>query len=136
MPFGWVWALVVVVWVVCVFWGFVFLLVGGVFSVLPIFLGGILGRRGIADAVLAANGIKPIDMVVVNLYPFEQTVANPNCDLDTAIENIDIGGPSMIRGAAKNHNDVAIVVDPADYETILAELQAHATALTPASNWP
>lgn len=86
--------------------------------------GGILGRRGIDDAVMADSGIKPIDMVVVNLYPFEQTIANPDCDLETAIENIDIGGPTMIRAAAKNHEDVAIVVDPADYSAILAELQA------------
>jgi phosphoribosylaminoimidazolecarboxamide formyltransferase/IMP cyclohydrolase len=73
---------------------------------------------------MADSGIKPIDMVVVNLYPFEQTIANPDCDLETAIENIDIGGPTMIRAAAKNHDDVAIVVDPVDYSAILAELQA------------
>jgi phosphoribosylaminoimidazolecarboxamide formyltransferase/IMP cyclohydrolase len=92
--------------------------------------GGILGRRGIDDAVMAANGIKAIDMVVVNLYPFEQAVAKPNCDLETAIENIDIGGPSMIRGAAKNHADVAIVVDPSDYAPILEQLQNNQASLS------
>jgi phosphoribosylaminoimidazolecarboxamide formyltransferase/IMP cyclohydrolase len=84
--------------------------------------GGILGRRGIDDAVMSANGIDAIDMVVVNLYPFEQTIANPDCDLATAIENIDIGGPTMIRAAAKNHKDVAVVIDPTDYQEILSEL--------------
>jgi phosphoribosylaminoimidazolecarboxamide formyltransferase/IMP cyclohydrolase len=69
-------------------------------------------------------------MVVVNLYPFEQTIAKPDCDFETAIENIDIGGPTMIRAAAKNHNDVAIVVDAADYETLLAELTTNAGQLT------
>lgn len=102
--------------------GFPEMMDGRVKTLHPKIHGGILGRRGIDDAVMAANDIKAIDMVVVNLYPFEATVANPDCDLATAIENIDIGGPSMIRGAAKNHNDVAIVVDPSDYETILTEL--------------
>jgi len=84
--------------------------------------GGILGRRGIDDAVMAANGILPIDMVVVNLYPFAATIARPDCDFDTAIENIDIGGPTMLRAAAKNHADVAVVVNPDDYSLIIAEL--------------
>jgi phosphoribosylaminoimidazolecarboxamide formyltransferase/IMP cyclohydrolase len=92
--------------------------------------GGILGRRGIDDEIMAANGINAIDMVVVNLYPFEETVANPNCDLATAIENIDIGGPTMIRAAAKNHNDVAIIVDPADYAAVLTELVNNENQLT------
>ncbi|MCQ8105261.1 bifunctional phosphoribosylaminoimidazolecarboxamide formyltransferase/IMP cyclohydrolase [Methylomonas sp. SURF-2] len=109
--------------------GFPEMMDGRVKTLHPKVHGGILGRRGIDDAVMAASGIQAIDMVVVNLYPFEQTVANPDCDLETAIENIDIGGPSMIRGAAKNHNDVAIVVDPADYAGILAELRANAGAL-------
>ncbi|MDD2761809.1 MAG: bifunctional phosphoribosylaminoimidazolecarboxamide formyltransferase/IMP cyclohydrolase [Methylomonas sp.] len=110
--------------------GFPEMMDGRVKTLHPKVHGGILGRRGIDDAIMAENDIKPIDMVVVNLYPFEQTVANPDCDLQTAIENIDIGGPSMIRGAAKNHNDVAIVVDPADYETILTELKTNAAALS------
>ena len=112
--------------------GFPEMMDGRVKTLHPKVHGGILGRRGIDDAVMADSGIKPIDMVVVNLYPFEQTIANPDCDLETAIENIDIGGPTMIRAAAKNHDDVAIVVDPADYSAILAELQtevslSHAT---------
>ncbi|MDT4290625.1 bifunctional phosphoribosylaminoimidazolecarboxamide formyltransferase/IMP cyclohydrolase [Methylomonas sp. MO1] len=110
--------------------GFPEMMDGRVKTLHPKVHGGILGRRGIDDGVMAENGIKAIDMVVVNLYPFEQTVAKPDCDLETAIENIDIGGPSMIRGAAKNHNDVAIVVDPIDYPKILAELQANASALS------
>ena len=82
--------------------GFPEMMDGRVKTLHPKVHGGILGRRGIDDAIMAANGISPIDMVVVNLYPFEQTVANPDCDLETAIENIDIGGPTMIRAAAKN----------------------------------
>lgn len=109
--------------------GFPEMMDGRVKTLHPKIHGGILGRRGIDDAVMSENGIKPIDMVVVNLYPFEQTIAKPDCDLETAIENIDIGGPSMIRGAAKNHNDVAIVVDPADYEKVLAELKANGAEL-------
>jgi len=110
--------------------GFPEMMDGRVKTLHPKVHGGILGRRGIDDAVMADSGIKPIDMVVVNLYPFEQTVAKPDCDLETAIENIDIGGPTMIRAAAKNHADVAIVVDPADYATTLAELQDNATSLS------
>ena len=76
--------------------------------------GGILGRRGTDDAVMDEHGIGRIDLVVVNLYPFQQTIANPEATLADAIENIDIGGPTMIRAAAKNHGDVAVVVDPKD----------------------
>ncbi|MEC7431692.1 MAG: bifunctional phosphoribosylaminoimidazolecarboxamide formyltransferase/IMP cyclohydrolase, partial [Pseudomonadota bacterium] len=90
--------------------GFPEMMDGRVKTLHPKIHGGILGRRGTDDAVMAEHGINPIDMVVVNLYPFEDTVANPDCDLATAIENIDIGGPTMVRAAAKNHNDVAIVV--------------------------
>ncbi|MGR9045761.1 MAG: bifunctional phosphoribosylaminoimidazolecarboxamide formyltransferase/IMP cyclohydrolase [Gammaproteobacteria bacterium] len=104
--------------------GFPEMMDGRVKTLHPKIHGGILGRRGIDDDVMNANGINPIDMVVVNLYPFEQTVANPDCDLETAIENIDIGGPTMIRAAAKNHADVAVVVDPDDYSNIVNELQA------------
>ncbi|MCL4155897.1 UNVERIFIED_CONTAM: hypothetical protein GTU68_043009 [Idotea baltica] len=85
--------------------------------------GGILGRRGTDDQVMEEHGILGIDMVVVNLYPFAATVADPNCDLPTAIENIDIGGPTMVRSAAKNHKDVAIVVNASDYATVLEEMQ-------------
>lgn len=92
--------------------------------------GGILGRRGTDDAVMAEHGINKIDMVVVNLYPFEQTVANPDCALPDAIENIDIGGPTMVRSAAKNHKDVAIVVNNSSYETVLNEMQNNAGCLS------
>lgn len=84
--------------------------------------GGILGRRGTDDAIMAEHGINQIDIVVVNLYPFQQTVSDPNCDLPTAIENIDIGGPTMVRSAAKNHKDVAIVVDSTDYKDLIDEI--------------
>ncbi len=110
--------------------GFPEMMDGRVKTLHPKVHGGILGRRGIDDAVMASSDIKPIDMVVVNLYPFEQTIANPDCDLETAIENIDIGGPTMIRAAAKNHADVAIVVDPSDYAATLAELQNTAGSLS------
>jgi phosphoribosylaminoimidazolecarboxamide formyltransferase / IMP cyclohydrolase len=85
--------------------------------------GGLLGRRGIDETVMQQNNISPIDLVVVNLYPFEQTVAKPDCDLETAIENIDIGGPTMLRAAAKNHHSVTVVVDSADYQVVLNELE-------------
>ncbi len=96
---------------------------GRVKTLHPKIHGGILGRRGTDDAIMAKNDIGPIDMVVVNLYPFEKTVANPDCDLPTAIENIDIGGPTMLRAAAKNHADVAVVVDANDYQQIIDELK-------------
>ena len=85
--------------------------------------GGILAREGTDDADLARLGAKPIDLVVVNLYPFEKVAANPASSLEEIIENIDIGGPSMVRSAAKNHARVAIVCDPADYDRVLAEIE-------------
>jgi phosphoribosylaminoimidazolecarboxamide formyltransferase/IMP cyclohydrolase len=94
--------------------------------------GGILGRRGVDDSVMRENEIKPIDMVVVNLYPFEKTVADPDCPLERAIENIDIGGPTMLRAAAKNHAAVAVLVDAGDYPRVLAEMRANAGALSAA----
>ncbi len=102
--------------------GFPEMMDGRVKTLHPKIHGGILGRRGTDDAVMQDHGIVPIDMVVVNLYPFAQTIARPDCDLALAIENIDIGGPTMVRSAAKNHKDVAIVVNAADYGRILAEL--------------
>jgi len=102
--------------------GFPEMMDGRVKTLHPKVHGGILARRGIDEAVMSENGISPIDMVVVNLYPFEKTIANPACDLATAIENIDIGGPTMIRAAAKNYNDVAVLVDAGDYAAILAQL--------------
>jgi phosphoribosylaminoimidazolecarboxamide formyltransferase/IMP cyclohydrolase len=105
------------------FTGFPEMMDGRVKTLHPKVHGGILGRRGIDEAVMAENDIAPIDLVVVNLYPFEQTVARDDCDLALAIENIDIGGPAMLRAAAKNHAAVAVVVDSADYAPVLAELQ-------------
>ncbi|MGJ8669473.1 MAG: bifunctional phosphoribosylaminoimidazolecarboxamide formyltransferase/IMP cyclohydrolase [Oceanococcus sp.] len=86
--------------------------------------GGILARRGVDDATLVEQNIDPIDLVVVNLYPFSATVAKPDCSLEDAIENIDIGGPTMVRASAKNHKDVSIVVDPTDYQRILDALES------------
>ena len=104
--------------------GFPEMMAGRVKTLHPKVHGGILGRRGIDDDVMKEHGIDAIDMVVVNLYPFEATVANPDCDLETAIENIDIGGPTMVRAAAKNHKSVAIVVNPGDYDNIIEEMKA------------
>ncbi len=115
--------------------GFPEMMDGRVKTLHPKVHGGILGRRGIDDDIMAANDIRAIDMVVVNLYPFEETIARPDCDFDTAIENIDIGGPTMIRAAAKNHADVAIVVNPNDYTEILTELTATKGALSSATRF-
>ena len=85
--------------------------------------GGILGRRGVDDEVMEEHSIKPIDMVVVNLYPFASTVSDPICTLPDAIENIDIGGPTMVRSAAKNHKDVTVLVNNNDYAEVVEELK-------------
>ncbi|MBT5484125.1 MAG: bifunctional phosphoribosylaminoimidazolecarboxamide formyltransferase/IMP cyclohydrolase, partial [Gammaproteobacteria bacterium] len=103
--------------------GFPEMMDGRVKTLHPKVHGGILARRGQDDEVMAQHDIPPIDMVVVNLYPFQETVAKPDCDLPTAIENIDIGGPTMLRAAAKNHAWVSVVVNPEDYSRVLAELQ-------------
>ena len=105
--------------------GFPEMMDGRVKTLHPRIHGGILGRRGTDDEVMSAHEIPPIDLVVVNLYPFEATVARPDCTLEDAVENIDIGGPTMVRAAAKNHRDVAIVVSSDDYGRILAELESH-----------
>ncbi len=110
--------------------GFPEMMDGRVKTLHPKIHGGILGRRGTDDTVMAEHGISGIDMVVVNLYPFEQTVAKPDCTLEDAIENIDIGGPTMIRAAAKNHKDVTIIVDAADYGRVLEEMKANDGATT------
>ncbi|MEC7492501.1 MAG: bifunctional phosphoribosylaminoimidazolecarboxamide formyltransferase/IMP cyclohydrolase, partial [Pseudomonadota bacterium] len=102
--------------------GFPEMMDGRVKTLHPKIHGGILGRRGTDDAVMSANAIDSIDLVVVNLYPFESTVANPDCSLEDAIENIDIGGPTMVRAAAKNHRDVTIVVDNNDFDRVLSEI--------------
>jgi phosphoribosylaminoimidazolecarboxamide formyltransferase / IMP cyclohydrolase len=98
---------------------------GRVKTLHPKIHGGILGRRGTDDAVMRQQGIEPIDLIAVNLYPFEATVAKPGCTLEDAIENIDIGGPTLLRAAAKNHADVTVVVDAADYARVLAEMEQH-----------
>jgi phosphoribosylaminoimidazolecarboxamide formyltransferase/IMP cyclohydrolase len=98
--------------------GFPEMMDGRVKTLHPKIHGGILGRRNVDQTVMQAQGIDPIDMVVVNLYPFEATVASADCTLELAIENIDIGGPAMLRSAAKNHCDVLVVVDPADYSQL------------------
>lgn len=104
--------------------GFAEMMDGRVKTLHPKIHGGILGRRGIDDAIMSEHGIKPIDLVAVNLYPFKETISKPGCDLPTAIENIDIGGPTMVRSAAKNHKDVAIVVNASDYADVLKNLKA------------
>ncbi|PWV99780.1 bifunctional phosphoribosylaminoimidazolecarboxamide formyltransferase/IMP cyclohydrolase [Mangrovibacter plantisponsor] len=110
--------------------GFPEMMDGRVKTLHPKVHGGILGRRGQDDAIMAEHAISPIDMVVVNLYPFAQTVAREGCTLEDAVENIDIGGPTMVRSAAKNHKDVAIVVNSNDYTTIVTEMDANNGSLT------
>jgi phosphoribosylaminoimidazolecarboxamide formyltransferase/IMP cyclohydrolase len=112
--------------------GFPEIMDGRVKTLHPKIHGGLLGRRGIDDAVMERHGIQPIDLLVVNLYPFAETVSRPDCRYEEAIENIDIGGPAMLRAAAKNHESVAVAVDPADYAALLAELQAHGGCTTAA----
>ena len=109
--------------------GFPEMMDGRVKTLHPKVHGGILGRRGTDDAVMAEHSIKPIDMVIVNLYPFAATIADPDCTLPNAIENIDIGGPTMVRSAAKNHKDVAIVVNSGDYAGVLEQMQSNASQL-------
>lgn len=105
---------------------------GRVKTLHPKIHGGILARRGIDDTVMAEQGIGAIDMVVVNLYPFEQTIAQPDCSRETAIETIDIGGPTMLRAAAKNHAFVTLVVDTADYDAAIDAMREHGGATTAA----
>ncbi len=102
--------------------GFPEIMDGRVKTLHPAIHGGLLGRRDVDSAVMQEHGIGPIDLLIVNLYAFEETVSRPGCTRDEAIENIDIGGPAMLRAAAKNHSFVTVVVDPADYQRVLAEL--------------
>src|SRR5258705_8859554 len=105
--------------------GFPEMLDGRVKTLHPKVHGGLLYVRGNAnhEAAVREHGIQAIDLVVVNLYPFEETVAKPDVSLDEAIENIDIGGPSMLRSAAKNHQSVTVVVDPADYDVVAEQIK-------------
>ena len=98
---------------------------GRVKTLHPRIHGGLLGRRGIDDSVMAKHNIPCIDLVVVNLYPFEATIARKDCDLTMAIENIDIGGPAMLRSSAKNHTSVTVITDANDYNKVLAEIEAN-----------
>jgi phosphoribosylaminoimidazolecarboxamide formyltransferase / IMP cyclohydrolase len=102
--------------------GFPEVMDGRVKTLHPKIHGGLLGRRGTDDAVMKEHGIEAIDLVVVNLYPFAATTAKPGCTFEDAVENIDIGGPAMVRASAKNHERVAVVVDPLDYGAVLAEM--------------
>ncbi|MEP7244554.1 MAG: bifunctional phosphoribosylaminoimidazolecarboxamide formyltransferase/IMP cyclohydrolase [Gammaproteobacteria bacterium] len=110
--------------------GFPEIMDGRVKTLHPKIHGGLLGRRGTDEAVMATHGIEPIDLLVVNLYPFAATVARPGCTYEQAVENIDIGGPAMVRAAAKNHESVAVVVDPEDYSKVLEELAANSGSTT------
>lgn len=108
------------------FTGFPEMLDGRVKTLHPKVHGGILNQRDNNDhqQQCAAHGLRNIDLIAVNLYAFEKTVADPNCSLADAIENIDIGGPTMLRAAAKNFHDVTVIVDPADYPLVLQEIKA------------
>ncbi len=110
--------------------GFPEMMDGRVKTLHPKIHGGILGRRGTDDQVMQDHEIGPIDLVAVNLYPFQQTIADPDCSLENAIENIDIGGPTMIRAAAKNHKDVTIVVDSQDYGRVLQEMRENSNSVS------
>ena len=114
--------------------GFPEVMDGRVKTLHPKIHGGLLARRDVDSETMHEHGIAGIDLLVVNLYPFEQTVAKPDCDLATAIENIDIGGPAMLRAAAKNHAWVTVVVDAGDYAAVLGELRA-GRAVTPATRF-
>ena len=119
------------------FTGFPEMLDGRVKTLHPKVHGGILGRRDLAShqEQMAAHGIVPIDLVVVNLYQFEQAVAKPGCTLEDAIENIDIGGPTLLRASAKNYQAVTVVVDPADYPRIMAEMKLNKGATNIATRY-
>jgi phosphoribosylaminoimidazolecarboxamide formyltransferase/IMP cyclohydrolase len=109
--------------------GFPEIMDGRVKTLHPVIHGGLLGRRGTDEAVMEQHGIEPIDLLVVNLYPFEQTIAREDATIEDAIENIDIGGPAMIRAASKNHDGVAVCVSPDDYDDVLAKLRGDGLAL-------
>lgn len=104
--------------------GFPEMMDGRIKTLHPKIHGGLLGRRGKDDSIMQQHAIAPIDLVVVNLYPFAATVAREDCQLEDAIENIDIGGPTMLRAAAKNHADVTVLVDPADYARVIEQIQS------------
>jgi phosphoribosylaminoimidazolecarboxamide formyltransferase/IMP cyclohydrolase len=117
--------------------GFPEMLDGRVKTLHPKIHGGILGRRDLAShkEQMEKHGIAPIDLVVVNLYQFEKAVAQPGCTLEDAIENIDIGGPTLLRASAKNYESVTVIVDPADYPKIIQEMKANKGATTVATRF-
>ena len=117
--------------------GFPEMLDGRVKTLHPKIHGGLLGRRSLPAHVskMQEHGIEPIDMVVVNLYPFEATIAKEGCSFEDAIENIDIGGPAMIRSAAKNHADVTVVIDPDDYKAVLEEMERSGGSVSVETNF-
>ena len=102
--------------------GFPEMMAGRIKTLHPKIHGGLLGRRGTDEAIMAEHDISPIDLVVVNLYPFEATIARDDCTLPMAIENIDIGGPTMLRAAAKNHAAVTVLIDPSDYDNVVSQI--------------
>ena len=110
--------------------GFPEIMGGRVKTLHPLVHGGLLGRRGTDEEIMREHGIEPIDLLAVNLYPFERTIARPDCRLAEAVENIDIGGPAMLRAAAKNHADVATVSDPDDYPGVIEEMRRRSGALS------
>lgn len=105
--------------------GFPEMMDGRIKTLHPKIHGGLLGRRGTDEAIMAEHNIDPIDLVVVNLYPFEATIARDDCTLAMAVENIDIGGPTMLRAAAKNHASVTVLIDPTDYSRVIEQLEAN-----------
>ncbi|MEN8174129.1 MAG: bifunctional phosphoribosylaminoimidazolecarboxamide formyltransferase/IMP cyclohydrolase [Pseudomonadota bacterium] len=115
--------------------GFPEMMDGRVKTLHPKIHGGILGRRDQDEGVMELHGIPPIDLVCVNLYPFQKTVADPDCDIPTAIENIDIGGPTLLRAAAKNHAAVTVVVNSDDYQRVLDEMDANDGAVSEATRF-
>ncbi|NIP72406.1 MAG: bifunctional phosphoribosylaminoimidazolecarboxamide formyltransferase/IMP cyclohydrolase [Gammaproteobacteria bacterium] len=115
--------------------GFPEMMDGRVKTLHPKIHGGLLARRGTDEAAMAEHDIGPIDLVAVNLYPFEQVVADPQCTLERAIENIDIGGPAMLRAAAKNHAAVTVLVDAGDYAGVLEEMRARGGAVSEATRF-
>ena len=117
--------------------GFPEMMDGRIKTLHPKVHGALLGRRSVAAHVAAMqqHGITPIDLVAVNLYPFEQAISRADCSLAEAIENIDIGGPTMLRSAAKNFVDVTVVVDPADYGDVLDEIATTSGSVSLATNF-
>ena len=110
--------------------GFPEIMDGRVKTLHPKIHGGLLGRPGLDDAIMEELAIPPIDLVVVNLYPFEATIKQPDCTLAQAVENIDIGGPTMLRAAAKNYESTGVIVDASDYPAVLKELRANDNRLS------